>query len=158
MGKLVRAYGGPVKVNPTDALMQELYRTQGHVLWLAEQVTNNAPDELARAFWEYRRSTEVPSGFKETVETHADHGYAGVWLDLYMKERAHLAKICQIAITLDLDTRRLQLDEKMAAVFAAAVTGLCQDLGLDPASPPVREKIYTRMAQAGAFLQLEVES
>jgi len=158
MGRLVKTYGGPVAGDPITILQEELARTNGHVLWLGEQVTQNSPDELAHAFWEYRRSTEVPAGFKETVEQQAGHGYVGVWLDLYMKERAHLAKLCQMAIALGLEERKIRLNEAMAAAFAEAVTGLLSDFGIDPSLPANREKAYVRMAQAGAFVQLQIEA
>jgi hypothetical protein len=154
MRRIVRSYGGPITIEPTEALMNEIYRTYGHIYWLGEMVTKNLPNELAEQFWQYRRSTEVPTGFKETVQTNASHAYAGVWLDLYMKERAHLVKSCQVAISLGLEERRVQLSERVAEALATAVSDLARDFGKDPDDPIVRDRIFFRLSQAGAVMAL----
>jgi hypothetical protein len=151
---MMKTYGEPVIINPTEGLLEEVYRTHGHILWLGERLSEVLPDELAEQIWSFKRSTEVPSGARETLEALQNQGFAGVWMDLYLKERAHFAKLCQTAMVSDLEERRLQLDEKIAEQFATAVTGILEDLGLDPNDPRVREKVYMRMSQAGARMQL----
>jgi hypothetical protein len=158
MANAAKTYGRPVQVDPTEGLLGELYRTQGIVLWLGEQVQSNLPDELADAFWTYRRSTEVPTSAKEQLTAQGVAAYAGVWLDLYLKERAHLLKVTATCIQLNLMERRQQLDEAKAEVFAHMVTSLARRLGHDPDDPKVREVLYTTMAEAGALYQRQLSS
>jgi hypothetical protein len=150
--EMMETYGGPVKIDAVEALTQEIWRTQGHVLWLQDMVTRSLPDDLAAQFWEYKRSTSVPTGFKEHVENRANNAYAGVWLDLYIQERAHLVRACREAISLNLSERRLTLDEKLAQMLAVMVTNLARDFGQDPEAPHVREKIYMRLTEMGALV------
>lgn len=61
------------------------------------------------------------------------------WLQVYMAERGHLAKICDIAMKANLEGRRLDWAEAMADRLITAFEEYASALGHDPKAPEVQE-------------------
>jgi hypothetical protein len=115
-------YGLPVEISPTDALMQEVWRTQGHVTWLAEVVKTIDQDGLV---W----------GLAEDVVGGKNHGKTfkaapNIWLTLYQSERKHLAAVTRDAIKAGIEQSRLELEQQRAAAISTAFFGTLDALGL----------------------------
>lgn len=115
-------YGLPIEISPTLALMQEVWRTQGHVAWLAEVVKTINQDGLV---W----------GLAEDVVGGKNHGKTfkaapNIWLNLYREERKHLAAVTRDAIKAGIEQSRLELEQQRAAAISTAFFGTLDALGL----------------------------
>jgi hypothetical protein len=107
----VASFGLPRDVDPFDALKQELDRTYGHVLWLAEVVASFTPEELV---WG-QTLEEVGSGTGQREgDTTKVGNEAGVntWLKLYADERKHLVVVARAAIECGLAERGIEILER----------------------------------------------
>src|SRR5687768_597649 len=145
---LVNTYGAPVDVSPEEALLDEISRTNGHVLWLQEQILTSTPEELAGRYWLFRRSTDSTITWTDEMREVAAHSYVGVWMDLYLKERAHLAKLSVAAVGAGIEARKVALAERAADQVGRAIEGMLQKLGLDVTDPKVRAAAYQALMDA----------
>jgi hypothetical protein len=150
-------FGIPVAIGPEEALLQEIARTNGHILWLQEKIVTSDPKEFASSAWLYRRSVDSTIRWDDATERAAEKAFEGVWLDLYQKERQHLARICQIAINAGIEERKVRLAERQAEQVGQAMMMLIRKLGLDPAEPSVRAAAYEALtAASGAVVEGQV--
>lgn len=108
----VAAYGLPADVDPGTALLDEVKRTAGHVRWLQEKIQTLDPDNLIRGTRSVKRtvgqSVEGPVDVTATEVGPLIH----VWLDLYLRERKHLAAVCKSALDAGIAERQIQLAEQ----------------------------------------------
>lgn len=130
----VQVYGLPRDVDPHTALAEEVARTAGHVAWL------NAKLQQARE----------DNDLTETVYTEGgSHIKPSVWLELYQKERAHLAKVSRDAIAGGVQKRQVELAEQQGALIARVIDGVLSDLGVrdHPEAPKVVRRHLTAVAE-----------
>jgi len=151
---LSQTYGAPaLDASPEELMLEEIQRTAGHVRWLEERIVTEAPDELAEAFWTYKRSTEV-SGSSAAPDLLVS--YAGVWLDLYNKERDRLINVVARALQLGIEERKVRLAERIYDQIGEAIHTMLTRLGHDPQEPHVRIIAYEALQQAtGEVPQIE---
>lgn len=107
-------YGLPIDsgVPVDELLLQEVYRTAGHVAWVGSVVAGLEREALV---WAERQSShEHGLGAEGPIDKHTEVSGAGinVWLDLYLKERKHFLEACKIAIAAGLEERRVRLAEQ----------------------------------------------
>ncbi len=122
----VQTYGLPVDVSPTEALLDEVKWTAGHVAWLRQQVQAIERDALV-----WGKTEEVDKGAGEFVGVDVTHAAApNVWLDLYYKERRHLLDVCKAAIQAGVEERRVRLAEQQGQLLASVIRAILDDLGL----------------------------
>jgi hypothetical protein len=126
--RAVETYGLPRDISPTDALLEEVRYTAGHVAWLRERV---AELEQADLVW----------GMTEQAEKHAtefsgtDTTYAAkpnVWLELYMRERKHLVEVTKAAISVGIEERRVRLAEAQGSLLNDVIKRILARLSLTP--------------------------
>jgi hypothetical protein len=93
----VQAFGLPVQTTPERALLDEVNRTLGHVVWLGARVAELEP---ATVVWGERRRTVRAAGDGEDGGEVTTESGAGVntWVQLYQTERRHLAEVARVAI------------------------------------------------------------
>lgn len=136
----VATYGLPVDISPTEALLEEVRWTAGHVQWLRARVQEL---ETAALVWGTTRTeTEVSAS-----QNHADNDEVPdastlpsdkviqtarptVWLDLYDRERKHLIAVCSAALKAGVEERRVRLAESQGELVAGAIRAILTDLGL----------------------------
>lgn len=124
----VKTYGLPLDVSPTDALLDEVRWTAGHVAWLRERVQEI---EQANLVWGKTKTDEhLATEFPGVNTTEA--AVPNAFLDLYMKERAHLVRVCSDAIRCGIEERRVRLAEKQGALLADVIRAILSDLDLSP--------------------------
>lgn len=123
------AMGLPVEINPHDALLEEVYRTAGHVRWLAKEIGgwNSKMDlEDAGDVSGLPASIDVGELSTEYPLTNAQKE----WFTVYSKERDHLAKVSKLAIDAGVATRAIQLAESQADRMVWFIEAFVKQLGL----------------------------
>ena len=113
-------------VSPSEALLEEVRWTAGHVDWLRDRVREVERDELV---WGKTKVKEVDSAdgpIKETVEGATP----SVWYDLYERERKHLVAVCTAALRAGVEERRVRLAEAQGAQVAEVIRAILDDLSL----------------------------
>jgi hypothetical protein len=118
-------YGAPVEIDPHTALIQELERTAGHVLFLQLKV-----HELE----ESKMVGPVGGGQGAIPEWKPN-----VWISLYQSERKHLIDVAKSCIAAGIEERRVQLAERQGQLLAEAIQGILHELGVDkrPEAPSI---------------------
>lgn len=109
--KAVATYGLPREISPDAALLEEVWRTAGHVQWLSELVQLADPGSLTQ-----RGEQGV------VVES--------VWVKLYRDERAHLVAVSKAAIHAGIAERQVRVAEQQGALLAGAVNRILDGLNL----------------------------
>lgn len=130
--KLVTTYGLKIETTATDALLEEVQWTSGHVAWLRERVqeieqySNNSDSENPLVWGITKRK----SGGEDRGTT--EESAPNVWIKLYQQERAHLVKVCSEAIRAGIEERRVKLAENQGALVAQVIRAILGDLQLSP--------------------------
>lgn len=124
--KAVETYGLPRDISPTDALLEEVRYSAGHVAWLREKV---AELEAADLVWGVTEEVEKnASEFAGTDTTRS--ATVNVWLDLYFRERKHLLDLTKTAITVGIEERRVRLAEAQGALMNSVIRRILDRLAL----------------------------
>lgn len=128
---LVATYGLKIETTPTEALLDEVQWTAGHVHWLRERV------QEIEAGAEPGSENALIWGITKKKSGGDDHGVTeeavpNVFLKLYQQERTHLAKICSDAIRAGIEERRVQLAEREGALVAQVIRAILAELQLTP--------------------------
>jgi catalase len=140
-------YGTPTNdTDPAEVLLNEIRRTAGHIEWLRERLQESDPEMFVHSLWLRGRQ----SGYVNAKEIDTtDWSQAGaLWVELYLKERSHLASICRTALAAGIEERRIRLAERLAERVGEAIRGMLYDLGLDPEDDQVRSVVYKWLSQA----------
>lgn len=128
--------GLPRDVSPTEALLEEVRWTAGHVEWLRGRVAELHPEptHVATTLDGEDAGFETPSGRGSlvwgTTKVKVGGDDAGttqeakpsVWYELYTRERAHLVKVSEAAIRAGVEERRVRLAEQQGALVAGVIT------------------------------------
>lgn len=140
----VATLGLAVDITPTEALLQEVQWTAGHVQWLRQQVSELEREALV---WGTTR-TETEAGAALVIGlSHGDVTDIGsgpstktiqaaapsIWYQLYTAERAHLVTVCTAALKAGVEERRVRLAEQQGDLVAAAIRKILEALNLTPA-------------------------
>lgn len=141
----VQTFGLPREVDPHTALLEEVWRTAGHVAWLQGRLAELDVDALTFG------KSKVVLGIGDEVEPEKTELSAGanVLLRIYQGERDHLVKVCDTAIRAGVAERQIQLAEEQAQEMAAILTLVLGDLGLDLADPKVEKVVKFRLLEGG---------
>jgi hypothetical protein len=124
--KAVVTYGLPRDISPTDALLEEVRYTAGHVAWLREKVAELEAADLVWGVTE--ESDQQATEFPGTNVTRA--AKPNVWLQLYQSERKHLVDVTKAAISAGIEERRVKLAEAQGAVLVGVIRAILADLDL----------------------------
>lgn len=103
----VVTYGGAIIVSPADALLQEVYRSAGHVHWLGQVI------ELARS----DGLTEKTIGGEQF----------NAWVRQYEREREMLRRAAESAIKAGVAEAQIRLAEAQARTLAAVIQAIFED-------------------------------
>ncbi|MEY2243193.1 hypothetical protein AB8A21_09655 [Streptomyces sp. BF23-18] len=128
---LVQTYGAPIETTATQALLDEVQRTAGHVAWLGDRVREIESVEVAGTGSEHPLVwgvTKEKSGGEDRGTT--EEAVPSVWVRLYQQERAHLVKVCSEAIRAGIEERRVRLAEAQGVLVAQAIRAILADLDL----------------------------
>lgn len=129
--QLVETYGRKIETTATDALLEEVQWTAGHVAWLRERVQEieanaaTVEDGEHPLVWGTVRRKQGGEDWGETQEAAPS-----VWLKLYQAERAHLVKVCSEALRAGVEERRVKIAESQGALVAQVIRAILGDLDL----------------------------
>ncbi|MFB8182622.1 hypothetical protein ACFC8N_42865 [Streptomyces sp. NPDC055966] len=128
--KAVATYGGKIETTATEALLDEVQWTAGHVAWLRERVqeiedTATGTDGQHPLVWGKTREKTGGQDWGQTEEATPN-----IWLRLYQEERDHLVKVSTAAIKAGIEERRVRLAEQQGQLVAQAIRAILDDLGL----------------------------
>lgn len=141
--------GDPIEVDPGIALLQEIHRCAGHVVWLEAKVRSLEEDDLV-----FNKTLEVSEevygdeGRNYTLSRSERKAEISKWWDLYTQERKHLAVVSAAAIRAGIEERRVRLAERSVDALENAITAALQDLGVDPFTARARQAIGNRLREA----------
>lgn len=122
----VITYGLPRDISPTDALLEEVRYSAGHVAWLREKVAELEAKDLV---WGVTEETDKSATeFAGTDTTRA--AAVNVWLDLYFRERKHLLDLTKTAITVGIEERRVKLAEAQGSLLNGVIRRILGRLSL----------------------------
>lgn len=124
--RAVETYGLPRDISPTDALLEEVRYSAGHVAWLREKV---AELEAADLVWGVTEETEKQATEFTGVDT-TRAAVVNVWLDLYFRERKHLLDLTKTAITVGIEERLVRLAEAQGALLNGVIRRILDRLSL----------------------------
>lgn len=140
----VATYGLPQEIDPWSALLEEIARTNGHVLWLAEQVSELSTEDLVHGVM----TEEVKDGGGEhgNYVSTTTGAAPNVLVRLYQEERKHLARVCRDAIACGIAERHVRLAEQQGEAMARLLDGLITDpeLGLSKEAQRAARRIAGR--------------
>ena len=137
----VRTLGLPVDISPTEALLEEVRWTAGHVAWLRSRVQELESGDLS---W---GTTKVKTGGDDEGTTQ--EAKPSVWYELYTRERAHLIKVCDAAIRAGVEERRVRLAEQQGDLLALAIRRILEAFGLS-GDPRVATVVPAVLREIGA--------
>lgn len=126
--KAVETYGLPRDISPTDALLEEVRYSAGHVAWLRAKVA-----ELEAADLVWGITEEVDKNASEFAGTDTTRAAAvNMWLELYFRERKHLLDLTKTAISVGIEERRVKLAEAQGALMNDVIRRILARLSLTP--------------------------
>ena len=137
----VAIYGLPVDVSPTEALLEEVRWTAGHVAWLRARVQEVEERQLTAGVAEQRID---PEGGKTVIIKTTAH----IWVELYQRERRHLVDVCAAALKAGVEERQIRLAERQGDLVAAAIEAILGDLELSPAQQARVSEVVPRHLRA----------
>jgi hypothetical protein len=137
---LVESYGRKIETTPSEAMLDEVKWTAGHVAWLREKVRELEEDDL---IW---GKTKEKTGGDDWGST--EQAVPNVWLALYQQERTHLVKVCADALRIGIEERRVKLAEQDGALVAQALRGILADLHLTPEQQALVPQVVPRHLRA----------
>jgi hypothetical protein len=124
--RAVETYGLPRDISPTDALLEEVRYSAGHVAWLRAKVAELESEDLV---WGVTEETVHEGGeYPGTDTTRA--AAVNVWLDLYFRERKHLLDLTKTAISVGIEERRVRLAEAQGALMNDVIRRILARLSL----------------------------
>ncbi len=165
----VVALGLPVDVSPSDALLDEVRWTSGHVQWLRGKV-----QELEQQVTHYTspEGEEDEAAFFSQHPNHARHGLVwgktkivdkgsgpapgtdttetagpSIWYVLYVSEREHLVKVCTAALRAGVEERQVKLAEAQGEQVAGVIRAILADLGLTAEQQAAAPEVASRHLQ-----------
>lgn len=133
----------PDDMGPIDVLLDEMRRTHGFVYWIESKMLS-WPDELL----ELGQSNTDDKGSMQVFPTNQ-----AAWLEIYHKERGHLAKVAKLCIDAGITERQIALAEKQAEMMFVLINEAFEMLRLTPEQqtlvPKIMPAIIRRMAIPG---------
>jgi hypothetical protein len=131
--RALATYGIPVDDgDPEELLLEEVRRTAGHVLWVGSKIAELDEEAL---IWGQKQATHQEGTTVEgyvNVDTTVDAAGLHAWLDVYMKERAHLVKACKTAIDAGIKQRMVEAAELAGERHGEYLQALLGPLNLRP--------------------------
>lgn len=154
----VATLGLPVDISPTEALLEEVRWTAGHVYWLRRKVqeldeaaglVNEHGDQIINPGERHALTwgtTKVKTGGEDSGTTQ--EAKPSIWYALYENERKHLVVVCTAALRAGVEERRVRLAEQQGDLVATAIRRILDALNLTPAQQQLVGQVVPRELRA----------
>lgn len=126
MDRMNAAYGDLIEIDPGAALLQEVHRSQGVVIWIQSMLQDltgidlDAPDQA-------KARTAL-------LEATAFDGWQiKAYVELFFRERKHLAQTAKMTLDAGVAERQVRVEEEKVALVALAVKQIFDELDLSAA-------------------------
>lgn len=123
--------GLPRDVSPSEALLEEIRWSAGHVDWLRGKVQEI--EDVRDLVWGATKA-ELVMGTDKDKHTSLEHetleSGASIWYELYDRERKHLVTVCAAALRAGVEERRVRLAENQGMAVAGAIQRILELLQL----------------------------
>jgi hypothetical protein len=130
-------YGGPVDIDPAQALLTEVRRTAGHVEWLGRVLAAMPAESLTWGRYEVVDKPAVqpaPDGSVAMVaEEIKSRAGANIVLQLYQQERKHLVLVAKAAIDAGASQRMVDMFTSVGAAYVNMIERILDGLDLTEA-------------------------
>lgn len=131
LDRALKTFGLPIQTTPQQALLDEIYRTAGHVKWLGDRIAELEPEA---AVWgkiseEHKEGTDVgiaENGAAIDLTTTVHGARPAVVYQLYQSERAHLVHVSKVAIQCNISERQVKIAEEQGHMIANAFRELIE--------------------------------
>ena len=145
--QLMRRYGLPRNVDPHTALLEELARSAGHVEWLRAQVAELEHDGVRSA------QTQMIGPVGGAHDAWPEYR-PNVWIEMYNRERSHLAKVAKLCIDVGIEERRVRMAEQQGQLLAGVIKAILSDLGVlnNPETPKIVRKHLMTLSSGAEVL------
>ncbi len=111
-------------VAPSEALLEEVRWTAGHVEYLRMKVQDLGDDELVWGTIKDVSGWNDKGSKSETVDAAA----ISIWYQLYLKEREHLVRVSEAAVRAGVEQRRVELAEQQGLLVATVLERILNGL------------------------------
>lgn len=145
----VERLGVPIEIDPTEALLNEIWETVGNIEFLRNMVQElpSHPDE--DTIIGFNDKTEAPIWQRGAAGIYGNTYHLSgqptgeakphVLVQMYNAERKHLVDVASAAIRLGIEERRVNLEENRAAEVFRAVSQALAMMGLEARFNEFRE-------------------
>lgn len=116
------------------ALREEIRRTHAAIFYCEQQLRELAPDVLV---WGLAERRELMSGEYPGTDDIFKSG-ANQWLELWQRERKHLADLLKLGIAAGFQAESLRIEGEKLALFHRALQGILTRLNVDLSDETVR--------------------
>jgi hypothetical protein len=137
--RMTNAYGlgGPVKITPEDALLQEVARSSGHVGFLQDRIN----------MFDLKLGEEVLSEAKAEL------------IEMYQKERLMLTKVAKAALDAGVAMAKVQMERQKGVQLVEVLREVFDSLGLSVEQqrmlPVLVPQALRKLTEPKAVMQLE---
>lgn len=135
----VATLGLPIDISPTDALLQEVQWTAGHVHWLrgkVQELERGAVESGYRAddaatnhplVWGQTKVVDKSGGENPGTDT-TESATPSIWYQLYVREREHLVTVCAAALRAGVEERKVRLAEAQGDIVVRLLRNVLDGL------------------------------
>ena len=113
-----RFLGDEVQIEPTEAILEEIRRSAGHVRWLHGMILK------------FDEALDGEDASRVLLQLSEAGWNKAAWTKLYSDERTHLVRTCKMAIDAGIAERQVKLAENQGELIAVVLRGILTDLGL----------------------------
>src|SRR5260221_293017 len=127
-------YGGPIDIDPAQALLTEVRRTAGNVEWLGRILAALPPEELTFGTYEVTdKPVPDPDGSVGMVaEEIKRRAGAHMIVQLYQQERKHLVMVAKAAIDAGASQRMVDMFTEVGSAYISMIERVLDGLDLTP--------------------------
>lgn len=142
-----RTLGLPVEIDPAEALLQEVWRSQGHVIWYGEVVAQLRKSDVG---WGITKEKRGGDDWGTTNEAKVN-----IYVALYNEERKHLARVSAEAIKAGVEQKRLDLETHRAELVVGMLGSIFDGLELTPEQASKLDELVPKALTGLAALEVK---
>ena len=137
----------PDDMSPADVLMDEMKRSAGFCYWI----------ETKMAEWDDELVDLQEENFDDKGSMQIATNNKALWMDIWQKERSHLARVAKLCIDAGVDERQVALAERQTEIMFDLINEAFEMLRLSPEQqkqvPQIMPALIRRVAIPGEVIR-----